>query len=180
MINDTLPASTSRESARDCERESGLSTIAAERARWRFTLSGASEAEARVRDGSRVAEKAERFRLREPARQIFRPVRLALRRSNECTHMRPVRPTIFDRRQVPADSVNPPDAEMGGPASCNSEARSGRISRHRIMLGFDPIDISENTAARDRPSVREKWNNATAEFLMHVQCSRVVPERVGE
>ena len=38
--------------------------------------------------------------------------------------------------------------------------------RRRIVLGFDPVDISEYATARDRPTLWEKRNNAPAEILM--------------
>ena len=50
----------------------------------------------------------------------------------------------------------------------------------RIVLGFDPVDISEYATARDRPTLWEKRNNATAEILMNAYRSHVVSEGIGE
>jgi hypothetical protein len=52
--------------------------------------------------------------------------------------------------------------------------------RRRIVLGFDPVDISEYATARDRPTLWEKRNNATAEILMNAYRPRVVSEGIGE
>ena len=55
-----------------------------------------------------------------------------------------------------------------------------QIAGHLIVLGFDPVDIGENTAARDCPALREKWDYARVEIPMNTRCAFVVSESIGE
>ena len=54
------------------------------------------------------------------------------------------------------------------------------LIRHRVVLGLNPVDIGENSAARDRPALREKWDDAGVEVVVYTRCARVVPKGISK
>ena len=49
-----------------------------------------------------------------------------------------------------------------------------------VVLDLNPVDIGDNAAARDRPTLRKKWDDTRVKILMYTRCARVILEGIGE